>query len=96
MTAYVVGQIRVRDPAKWQEYISQVAATVLAHRGHIEFRGEVSEVFSGDFPFDRVVVLRFADVEAAQAWHTSDAYQRLVPLRAAAADVTLVCFEDGS
>ena len=95
MPAYVIGQIRVRDAVKWQEYVSQVAATVIAHRGHIEFRGEVSEIFSGDFTFDSVVVLRFADEADAKAWHLSDAYQRLIPLRDAAAEVTLVCVEDG-
>jgi uncharacterized protein (DUF1330 family) len=39
------------------------------------------------------VVIRFPDADAVAGWYNSPAYQALVPLRVAAADVDLVSYE---
>jgi len=92
MPAYVIGQIHVRDPAVWQEYVSQVGATIQQHGGEVQFRGKRSRIFTGDHSFESVVVIRFADEAAADRWHASPEYQRLIPIRKRAADVTLVSY----
>lgn len=90
MPAYVIGHIHVRDPAAWQEYVSQVGGTIAQYGGEVQFRAERARVFAGEHPFERTVVIKFADQAAADRWHDSPDYQRLVPLRSAGADVTLV------
>ena len=41
-----------------------------------------------------VVVIRFPDRKAADGWHSSAAYQALVPLRRQAADVVLLAYDE--
>ncbi|MDX2219990.1 MAG: DUF1330 domain-containing protein [Burkholderiales bacterium] len=93
MPVYVIGRIHVRDPARWQEYVSQVGETISRHGGEVQFRGEQSRIFAGDDAAERVVVIKFADADAAERWHDSSDYQRLVAVRDAAADVTLVSYQ---
>ena len=93
MPAYVVGHIRVRDPQKWQEYVSQAGATFSRHSGSVVFRGSKTKTLAGEHDADQVVVLRFPDQAAVDHWFGSPEYQSLILLREQAADVTLVSYE---
>jgi uncharacterized protein (DUF1330 family) len=93
MAAYVIGHITVRDPEKWAEYRGKVSATLAAAGGEVVLRGRKVAVLSGDHAHTDTVVLRFADVAAAQRWHSSAAYQALIPLREQAADMVLITYE---
>ena len=90
MTAHYVGIIQIRDHTRWVEYVGQVGATIAQYGGEILLRG-----VRPDDPSEaqRVVVLRFADVTSAQRWFNSPEYQRLIPIREAAADVTLLLYQ---
>ncbi len=90
--AYVVGQMTVKNQEKWAEYRSQVLATLLPFGGELVFRGEQVKAFSGVCPHPDIVVIRFPSLDAAEGWHGSSAYQRLIPLRQQAADVVLVTY----
>lgn len=90
--AYVVGHITVKDAEKWQQYQARVPATLVPWGAQLVFRGQNVAVFSGAMPYSGIVVIRFADVEAAEQWFHSDAYQALLPLRAQAADVVLTSY----
>ena len=94
MAAYVIGHILVRDPVVWQEYVSQVGATITGHGGEVLFRGSKEVELNGALASDRVVALRFADIDEARRWHNSAAYQKLIPVRDACAEVTLVMYQD--
>lgn len=87
--AYVVGRISVLDAAKWNEYRSRVPATLAPWNAELVFRGECAAVVAGTEPHADIVVIRFADLDAAQGWFSSAAYQALVPLREQAAQVVL-------
>ena len=41
MPAYVIGHITVRDAVRWQDYVSQVGATIAAHGGEIDRKSVV-------------------------------------------------------
>jgi uncharacterized protein (DUF1330 family) len=90
--AYVVGQMTVKQPEKWAQYRSQVLATLLPFGGELVFRGEQAQSLSGVQPHPDIVVIRFPSLDGAQRWHTSAAYQALIPLRQAAADVVLTIY----
>ena len=90
--AYVVGQMTVKNPEKWAQYRSQVLATLLPFGGELLFRGEQVQSFSGVNPHPDIVVIRFPFLDDAQGWHASAAYQALIPLRQAAADVVLTTY----
>ena len=90
---YVIGHIRVIDAARWSDYRARVGATLAPFGGELVMRGRVDAVLAGDWSRTDTVVLRFADAARARAWHDSPAYQALVPLREAGAEVVLVGYE---
>jgi uncharacterized protein (DUF1330 family) len=93
MAAYVIGHIRIKDPANWAAYRGQVPGTLAPWEGQVLLRGRRVAVLSGEHSFTDTVVLQFPDIAAAQAWHASPAYQALIPLRTEAADVLLISYE---
>lgn len=95
MAAYVIGRVTVKDAERWAEYRRRVPATLTPWGGELVLRGRRASVLAGAEEHTDVVVLQFPDLDSATGWHDSPAYQELVPLRAAAADLTLVCYEEG-
>ena len=93
MTVYVIGNITIKDEAKWVEYRDQVPATLEPWDGEIVLRGNSAEVLDGEYRHTDTVVLRFPNMASAKQWHDSPAYQALVPLRRQSAEVDLVSFE---
>lgn len=91
--AYVIGQITVKNPPLWDQYRSQVPATLAPWRGSLVFRGQRLAVLGGAHDHPDVVVIRFPDAAAAAGWFASAAYQALIPLREQAAEVVLVSYQ---
>ena len=90
--AYVVGQITVKNTAKWDEYRSRVPQTLAPWGGEMVFRGTQAAVLAGESTHPGIVVIRFPSLAAADGWFSSAAYQALIPLRLEAADVTLLSY----
>ncbi|MBB3954241.1 DUF1330 domain-containing protein [Novosphingobium sediminicola] len=75
MAAYIVATVRVHDREKFAEYLKAVAGVAEAFGGEYMLRGKVAEVLEGDVdPSELVVVLRFADADAARAYANSPQY----------------------
>lgn len=91
-SAYLVGQITIQNSEQWAAYRTQVPATLAPWDAEITFRGTLAAVFSGEQAHREIVVIRFPDAAALNAWHESEAYQALIPLRQQAAEVTLVSY----
>lgn len=90
----VIGHITVKDAAKWDAYRSQVPATLAPWQAELVFRGEKLAVLSGEHRHTDTVVIRFPDADAVNGWFNSPAYQALIPLRMAAAEVDLISFTE--
>jgi uncharacterized protein (DUF1330 family) len=94
MPAYLVGQIRITDAARWQAYVERVGETFVPHGGTVLFRAaKVADLARRAFG-ERIVVARFESMAALRAWHDSPEYQALVALREAGAEVVLSAYED--
>lgn len=93
MSAYVVGQIQIIDPLKWQQYRDQVPGTLVSWNAELVFRGVKALNLALQNSYTDIVVIRFPTIEAAHGWFQSDAYQALIPLRDAAAQVLLTSYE---
>lgn len=91
--AYVVGQIKIIDSDKWQQYRDQVAATLVPWGGEVVFRGKQAEVFALANPYTDIVVIQFPDLKAASSWFHGAAYQAIIPLREEAAEVVLTSYQ---
>ena len=92
--AYVIGHITVKDAEKWEAYRSGVPATLAPWGAELVFRGGNAAVLAGEHAHSDVVVIRFPDRAAVDAWHASPAYQALISLRRQAADVVLLAYEE--
>lgn len=96
MPAYVIGHITIKDTAKWDEYRRRVPATLAPWGGEVMLRGRRMAVLSGAHAHADAVVIRFPDSTAIEQWYASAAYQALIPLRMAAAEMDLVSFTDAT
>ncbi len=91
-SAYVIGHISIRDEARWAEYRGKVPATLEPWGAELLLRAKTAAVLGGSHDHTDVVVIRFPDLASANGWFNSAAYQALIPLRSAAADVDLISF----
>jgi len=90
MVAYVIAQVDITDPERYQDYIKMVPATVTQFGGRFIARGGNAEVLEGDklLP-QRLVIIEFPSMERAKAWWASEEYRDAKALRQATSDGTL-------
>lgn len=81
MSAYVIGEIEVTDPAAYDEYRRQVLATIEKYGGRFLVRGGDVEALEGGWSPKRIVVLEFATLQQARTWYRSPEYAPLIKLR---------------
>ncbi len=85
MPAYVVAEISVTDPARYEGYKALAPAAIAAHGGRYLARGGEAVLLEGGPPPARVVLLEFPDVEAARRFHGSAEYAAAIEARRGAA-----------
>jgi uncharacterized protein (DUF1330 family) len=78
--AFVISNIEVTNPEKYQKYAEAAAAVVTAFHGKILTRGGKAIVFDGRPP-QRVVVIEFPSLADAHRWRSSPEFQKLKPLQ---------------
>ena len=94
MTAFFIATTTVKDAEKFQEYAGKAAQTFAAFRGKLVTRGKVENTLAGDSNHQAVGVVSFPNMEALNGWYQSEEYQALIPLRDAAANMTLVAYSE--
>jgi uncharacterized protein (DUF1330 family) len=93
MPAYVVVNVTIRDPARYEEYKRLAFPTVSTYGGHYVARGGRVDVREGSWSPSRLVILEFPDLERARAWWSSPEYAPAKALRQSCADTQLVITE---
>jgi len=93
VSAYVIVEIEVRDPAGYEEYKKQAHATVLAHGGKYIVRGGKTEVLEGDWQPKRIVVLEFESMDRAREWLHCEEYREPRKIRHATATTNMILVE---
>ena len=93
MAAYVIVNVRIKDPELYREYAAGTPASIARFGGRFLVRGGEVEVREGSWSPERVVVLEFPDGDAARAWYESDEYRALLAIRQRAAEAELVIVE---
>ena len=81
MTAYVIVDINVIDPVRYEDYKLLAAPTVEFYGGKYIARGGRTETLEGDWSPTRLVILQFDSVEQARKWHDSVEYAPARALR---------------
>ncbi len=89
MSYYLIGAITIRDLAKYTPYMEGTGATV----EKFGFEGLAlgpPDLIEGTSPAQRIVLLKFKDKDAFDAWYNSADYQSLIPIRWANADTAFL------
>ncbi|MGO1119655.1 DUF1330 domain-containing protein [Rhodovibrionaceae bacterium A322] len=81
MPAYVVAMIDVTDAEGYTRYREEVPALIAKYGGRYLVRGGEGVIKEGDWPYPRVVVIEYPDMEAAEAFYHSEEYQAVLPHR---------------
>ena len=90
VTAHMIANIDVRDAAGFDDYRQKVTAVVEKFGGRFLVRGGEIRHLEGKLPLDRLVVLEFPTMEAAQRFYDSADYAPLLKLRLASTNSDLV------
>lgn len=93
MSAYLIANYTITDPAGYAEYPPAVAPTLIPFDGELVVADFASEAVEGQ-PAPVSIVVKFPSKEAARDWYNSDAYQAVLGLRADNTEGHLV-FVDG-
>ena len=73
-SGYIIANVRVTNPAQYEEYKKWSTAAFQAHNAEICVRGGAVEVMEGDWTPERVVIAKFPSFEAAKAFYHSPEY----------------------
>jgi uncharacterized protein (DUF1330 family) len=93
MPAYLIAQIDVHDPAGFEKYRTRVTPVVEAHGGRYLVRTDSLERLEGAEPKQRLVILEFPSMDAAQSFYRSVDYAPLLRQRLASATSDIVLSE---
>jgi uncharacterized protein (DUF1330 family) len=85
MSYYLIGAITVHDQAKYAPYLEGTGVTQEAF-GFEGLAFGPPELIEGTSPAQRMVLLKFKDRDAFDAWYNSTDYQSLIPIRQNNAD----------
>lgn len=84
MTAYLIADIQVTDPASYDQYRPLAAASVARFGGRFVVRGGKIDLLEGAPEPERIVVIEFPDADAARRWYRSEEYQKALRIRQSA------------
>jgi len=93
MAAYIVVQVEVLDPQRYETYKAMVPPTLPAYGGRFLVRGGKVENLEGTWSPKRFVILEFPSVEKAKAWWACNEYAEAKALRQATAKTEMIVVE---
>jgi len=93
MAAYVIAEVDVKKPERFDEYRRQVGPTLERYGGRFLARGGQSWVLEGAWKPKRLVILEFESAEKARQWWSSPEYEGPKKLRQSLAETNLILLE---
>jgi len=93
MSAYIIVEVEVKDPIKYEDYKKLTPATLEVYGGKFIVRGGKAELLEGDKQPERIVILEFESIEKAKAWWSSPEYSEVKKLRHVTADSRMIVVE---
>ncbi len=93
MPAYVIADIDVSDPTKYEEYKKLAPATIAQYGGKYLARGGKVETLEGSWSPSRLVIVEFESAAQATEWYDSPEYRAARAKRQAAAKMNMIVVE---
>jgi uncharacterized protein (DUF1330 family) len=93
VAAYVLVQVDVKDPVRYEDYKAMVPPSIAKFGGRFLVRGGKTHTIEGDWSPRRLVIVEFPSVEQARAWWASPEYAEAKALRQATSESQLLIAE---
>ena len=93
MSAYLISEVEVRDPAGFEAYRTIAATAIAQYGGHYLVRGGAAEVVEGGPPPKNIIVAEFPSMEVLREWYASPEYAEALKHRRTALDRRLIFVE---
>jgi uncharacterized protein (DUF1330 family) len=93
MKGYIIVDVKITDPQRYEEYKRLTPGTLAAFEGKFIVRGGHTETLEGDWQPGRVVILEFPSLEKAKAWWSSDRYAPAKAIRQSASITRMIMVE---
>jgi uncharacterized protein (DUF1330 family) len=93
MSAYLIANVTVTNPAQYEEYKKWSSEAMRVHGAEVCVRGGKVEVIEGDWHPERIVILKFPSVEAAKTFEASPEYGKARAARQGAAIMRMIIVE---
>ena len=94
MPAYVIANVTVKDPVRYEDYRRLVTPTLAKYRRPLHrARRAGSKCSKGSWQPNRLVLLEFPSMEQAHAWWSSPEYTEAKLIRQATSEGTLLLLE---
>jgi uncharacterized protein (DUF1330 family) len=95
MAAYVIADVEVTDPAKYEGYKKLTPDAIAKHGGRFIARGGQIATLEGNWRPGRVVIIEFPTFEQARNFYTSVEYTAARRARAGAATMKMIVVDGG-
>ncbi len=89
MSTYVIFDVEIRDPVKFQEFMTGVKPAIEQAGARYLARGGAFAVHEGDWQPRRIVLLEFPSMAAWEAFYNGPTYQGLKQIRDACSSARL-------
>jgi uncharacterized protein (DUF1330 family) len=93
MPAYVIADVEVLDPVRYEDYKGLVPLSISKYGGRFLARGGELETLEGSWRPGRLVILEFPSLARAKEWWASAEYGPAKALRQATSKGSLVVVE---
>ena len=93
MSAYVITDITVNNPERYEYYKKLAPPAIEAYGGKYLARGGRAEKLEGNWEPNRIVILELESVETAKKWIDSPEYREARALRRQNASTNMIVVE---
>ena len=90
MSAFVIFDVDIRDPARYQDFMNGVKPALEQAGAKYLARGGAHKVYEGDWEPRRIVLLEFPSLEAWEDFYNGPVYQGLKHIRDECSSARLV------
>ena len=94
MSALFISRVTIKDQVKFQDYLKKSKDIASRHGAELLASGAGPRNLSGSSAAHQLaVVVQFPTMEDLDAWHASQSYQDLIPLRQEASDQEITVYQ---
>jgi uncharacterized protein (DUF1330 family) len=93
MSAYIIADVTITNPEQMAEYRKWSSKAMQAHGAEVLVRGGAVEILEGPWRPTRMVLLKFASMNQARSFYTSQEYTDARKVREGAGSINMVLME---